>query len=138
MPRILSQMFTHLKINTAILVCLVFIFRLLFVNINMLSASNMPQTNKLLAKYFSTIQKRKRHVEATVQSNVIDYTDVEVCEEGLDNEEDLIKVHSPVILSAFSSFLNCVTIPSKSNHPFGLIKCDLYPKKYLTLSALRI
>ena len=131
-------MLGKLKINTAVLICLTFIFRLLFVNISLLSASNTQQTNNLLSKYFSTTQKRKRNTETIVQSNATDYTFVEVCEEGLDNEEDLIKTNSPVILSAFCSFLKHITSIPKLNCLFDLIKCDLYPKKYLALSTLRL
>jgi hypothetical protein len=126
------------KINIAILICLTFVFRLLFVNISLLSASNIQQTNNLLSKYFSTTQKRKRNAETVVRSNATDYTVVEVCEEGLDNEEDLIKANSSVILSTFCSFLKRITSTPKLNRLFDLIKSDLYPKKYLALSTLRL
>ena len=126
------------KINIAILICLTFVFRLLFVNISLLSAPNIQQTNNLLSKYFSTTQKRKRNAETVVRSNVTDYTVVEVCEEGLDNEEDLIKANSSVILSTFCSFLKRITSTHKLNRLFDLIKSDLYPKKYLALSTLRL
>ncbi len=132
-------MFTHLKINTAIAICTAFVFRLLFVNIGFLPLQNNSQVNNEVIKHFSTVlKKRKRHVESTVRSNAIDYSTLEFCEEGLDNEEDPVKENSPVILSFLHSFLKYITFIPKSNHPFDLIKCDLYPKKYLSLSILRI
>ncbi|HXU26904.1 MAG TPA: hypothetical protein VN698_06695 [Bacteroidia bacterium] len=127
----------HLKINTALLICLVFVFKLLFVNINLLS-SYTSQTNHLLAKYFSATQKRKQNAEVAVKSNIIDYSSVEVCEEDSDNEKDFVKTNSPIILSTLCSFFKYVAFIPKSNGSFNLIKCDLHSKKYLTLSILRI
>ncbi|HXB39357.1 MAG TPA: hypothetical protein VNZ49_02375 [Bacteroidia bacterium] len=124
----------NLKINIALLLCTMFVFRVLFVNISLLSSSDTPQTKSLLAKHFRTIQKRRRHIQA----NVIDYTAVEICEEVSDNEEELKRAGSPVILSILYSFLKRVTFILKSIRPFDLIKCDLYPRKYLSLSNLRI
>jgi hypothetical protein len=128
----------NLKINIALLLCSVFVFKVLFMNINLLSSSDTPQTKSLLAKHFRTIQKRRRHTQITIQSNVIDYATVEICEEISNNEEELKKAGSPVILSILYSFLKRTTLILKSSLPFDLIKCDLYPKKYLSLSNLRI
>jgi hypothetical protein len=130
-------MFTRLKTNIALLICLVFISRLLFVNTSLLSASNTPQNNSSLAIYFSTMQKKKRNTEAVIGSNDINYTAIEVCEEDSD-EDDLTKIHPPIMLSAFYSFFQRIPFISKSNNACDLIKCDLYPKKYMTRSILRI
>jgi len=132
-------MFTRLKTNIALLICLVFISRLLFVNICTLSVSNTLKNNSLPAKYFSTAKKRNRNVEATIQPNSFDYTAIEVCEEDSD-EDDLTKIHPPIMLSAFYSFFQRIPFISNSNSTYDLIKikCDLYPKKYLTHSTLRI
>jgi hypothetical protein len=131
-------MYRSFKINIAILICLTFVFRLLFVNISLLSASNIQQTNNLLSKYFSTTQKRKRNTETVIQPNAIDYAAIEVCEEDSDDDKDLIKANLPVTLFAFFSFFKHVASIPKLNCLFDLIKCDLYPKKYLALSTLRI
>jgi hypothetical protein len=127
------------KINTAIFIFLAFIFRLLFVNIGLLSSLSSPQTNKLLSSHFAASQKRRRAPEVASQSSPKDYTIVEVCEEGSDNEEeDFAKVNLPVILSAFYAFLtNLIFIP-KSNPPFESVSNNLYSKRYLSLSILKI
>jgi hypothetical protein len=132
-------MFTAFKINTAFFICLAFVFRLLFVNINLLSSFQTSPTAKLSAKHSSTIKKRRRPVEVAAQSGFNkDYAVVEVCEENADGEEDFSKANTPVILSVlFSYFKHLLFIP-KSAQPFDSIKCDLYPKKYLSLSILRI
>ncbi len=132
-------MFIHLKINTALLICTAFVFRLLFVNIGLLPSSNNSQVNHEVTKHFSTIQKkRKRHTESTVQSTVIDYSSEEFFEEGSGNKEEQVKKESPVILFFLYSFLKRTTSTLRLNHLFDIIKCDLYPKKYLSLSILRI
>ena len=132
-------MYRSFKINIAILICLTFVFRLLFVNISLLSASNIQQTNNLLSKYFSITKKRKRNTETVVQPNAIDdYAAIEVCEEDSDDDKDLTKANLPIALSTFFSFFKHATFIPKLNHRFDLIKCDLYPKKYLALSTLRI
>ena len=131
-------MYRSFKINIAIVICLTFVFRLLFVNISLLSASNIQQTNNPLSKYFSTTQKIKRNTETVVKPNAIDYAAIEVCEEDSDDDKDLTKANLPIILSTFFSFFKHVTFIPKLNHRFDLIKCYLYPKKYLALSTLRI
>ncbi len=130
--------FFKYKINTAIIISLAFIFRLLFVNIGILPEFQTSQTNKLLNSHFSTVQKKRRQAQASVQYNIKDYGSIEVCDEDLDGEEDLIKANLPVILSNFFSFFNPGSLIQKSIVSFDLIKCTLYPKKYLALSILRI
>ncbi len=127
------------KTNTTLLICLAFVFSLFFVNLSLHASSNKSQTNNLLGKYFSTLEKGRRNAEANIQSNVImDYTEVEACEEDSDNEKNLIKAELPVTLSIFFSFVKQLKLVTKLNCPLDLIKCNLYPKKYLSLSILRI
>ena len=128
-------MFMHLKTNSIVLICFIFFSRLLCVNNNLQLSSN---TNTL-TKHFAAIKERRHNVEANISPSVImDYTEVEVCEEGPDNEENLVKDSSPVFLSTLFSALKYLAIADKSNSLSDLIKCDLDSKKYLTLSILRI
>jgi hypothetical protein len=127
-------MFTKLKTNLALFTCFAFVFGLLF----LLSTFNSSQKSGVLGNYFSTIQKGKRLIETSVQSSIMDYMTLDVCEENLDDDDDLMKAHSSVTLSVFYSLLNNMSFIPKVNHLFDLIKCDLYPKKYLTLSILRL
>src|ERR1700740_1586759 len=111
-------MYRSFKINIAIVICLTFVFRLLFVNISLLSASNIQQTNNPLSKYFSTTQKRKRNTETVVKPNAIDYAAIEVCEEDSDDDKDLTKANLPVTLFACFSFFKHVTSTPKLNRLF--------------------
>ena len=126
------------KINTAIIIFMAFIFRLVFVNVSMITPIN-SKTSKLAVSHFSSkIKKRRKNTEVDAKSSIEKYSATEVCEENLDGEESLIKADLPVLFSFLYSLFNRVTDPIKSNISFDSIKCTLYPKKYLALSTLRI
>jgi hypothetical protein len=126
-------------INTTLLICLAFIFRLLFVNISLFSSVNGSQAGKFDKSHFSnSFKKRRRNPDQVVGSGLTFYSTVEVCDEDSDNEEDLARANTPAVLSLFYSFFNPLTSILKSGSSFDLIKCNLYPKKYLALSILRI
>lgn len=129
----------NFKIHTVVLISLAFIFRLLLVNFCLVTSLKTPQNNKYNASHLSALLKKRMPDTAEVASlNLETHTDVEVCEENPDNEEDFVKAGSPVILSILFSFLKYITFIPKSNASFDLIKCNLYPKKYLALSVLRV
>lgn len=131
-------MFTYLKINTVVLICFAFVFRVLFMNISMFASSGTSLTKSHTAKHSSGTHKRRRLAESAVQPDIKDYAVMEVCEEGSGDEDDLVKTHSPAVLPVLHSFLKRIISIPKLSRPFDLIKCDLYPKKYLALSILRI
>ncbi|MES2130827.1 MAG: hypothetical protein V4506_00675 [Bacteroidota bacterium] len=128
-----------IKINTTIIIFLAFVFRLLFMNGCLASPLKSTQANKFASSHFSKgIEKRRQNIDPVVASSPEEYTSVDVYEENANDKEDLIKANSPVILSIFYSFLHRIVFIPKSTPSFDLIKCDIYPKKYLALSILRI
>lgn len=128
-----------IKINTTILIFLAFIFRLLFSNISLASSSGNLQTTKFSVSHFSKMHKKRRQpIESSVKESPEQYTSVEVFEESSNGKEDLIKANSPAVSFIFYSFLKRIIFTPKLNSSFDLIKCDIYPKKYLALSVLRI
>ncbi len=131
-------MFNRFKIVFAIVVAMVFVFRLLFINIGILASFNSQQTGKLIAKIYSENQKRRRNADVTAQSNAKDYTIAEICAEDSDNEEETAKANTPAVLTVLFSFLKYLVFIPKSNFHFDSIKCNLYPKKYLALSIIRV
>lgn len=132
-------MFTNLKINTSLLICFVFIFRLLSVNANLLSSINTAQKSTLAHTGISHLIYKKRHSDEVSSSvNHKEYKIFEACEEDFEGETDLIKPNLPVILSYFDSIFTPVSVSSKTYQSFDAIKCELYPKKYLAISILRI
>lgn len=130
-------MFNNLKIHVALVISLAFVIRLLFVNISLVSwlgASHSAATFKTM----SAVKKRDHHVEVVPMSDVRDYNIVEVCEEGSDKEEDLVKVSFPFTLCFFNSLFKNLSYSTASNQEFAYTRCELCPKKYLALSVLRI
>ena len=130
---------SRLIINSTLLICLAFIFRLLFVNITSFSSIKNSQANLFFKSHSSTGYKKIEHSsDPVVNSNLYIYSDVEVCDEDSDTEKDLAKANTPAVLSLFHSFFNFPASFLQSTSSFDLIKCSLYPKKYLALSTLRI
>ena len=126
-------------INTTIIICLAFIFRLVFVNGSLLVSVNSAQTDRFITSDFSHSPKKiTRDLREVTGSAISIYSDAAVCEEDLDAEEDLARANTPAILSIFYCFVNPLTSSFKSAISFDLIKCGLQPKKYLALSILRI
>lgn len=128
-----------IKINTTILIFLAFIFRLLFSNISLASSSgNLPATKFAVSHFSKMHKKRSQPIESSVKESPEQYTSVEVFEESSDTKEELIKANSPAVSFISYLFLKRIIITPKLNYSFDLIKCDIYPKKYLSLSILRI
>lgn len=127
----------RLKINAAIFVCLAFVFRLLFVNFSFLP--EFKHQGKHGAHHLSSAPK-KRRLSDIDKTEVKYYSPVEVSEESSDTEEGLVKASAgaPLILSVLFSFFLHLSFSSGPGRLFDLIKCQLYPKKYLALSILRI
>lgn len=75
-----------LKINTALFICLVFIFKFLFVNIGAISSITAHQTKHLAKTRYSTTPKRNRGSEVAEHSANCTYSVLEICEK--DPKED--------------------------------------------------
>lgn len=129
----------YLKTYIAIFISLAFVFRLLFVNIGLMASASAPQSKSLAMACLAQLnKKRKRDMGEVDNSSLKTYSPMDVCEEDTDNEEDLVKASLPPIASDISTSLRPLAFDPKPKHAFDLIKCDLYPKKYLALSILRI
>jgi hypothetical protein len=102
-------MFKPLKINTAIIICFAFIFRLLFVNIGLISSLDTQQSKSIIKAHFSSTIKKRRQIQSS--NNLVNsgYSAVEICEE---NADEVIQIKSnPFLLlqflfSFFSSKIN--------------------------------
>jgi hypothetical protein len=129
-------MLKKLKITTATFICLAFIFRLLFINVSLTNAVNSPQSGKLV-NHFTSLQKRKIVAE-TVQSHSKDFSIVELLEERTDTEEQQVRLSVVTIFSVLHSFISPVVSSLFSVAAFDNIKCNLFSKRYLSLSVIRI
>jgi hypothetical protein len=128
-------MFRYFKINTALVICLAFIVRLLFLNLGVFSSTY--NTSDLRAKHSFNLKKRKTSTEIKEVATTKDYSLTEFCEES-DTEDDDLKINSPVLLSVLYTFINNLGFATKSAFSFDRLKVDLFPKRYLSLSILRI
>src|ERR1700757_2027569 len=82
-------MVKNLKISIALLLGTVFVFRVLFVNIGIISSLNVQQNGSFVKAYFSTTMKKRRHVEVLNKSRSCEYSMAEVYEENPDNDDQL-------------------------------------------------
>jgi|SRR5579872_7317510 hypothetical protein len=81
-------MIKNLKISIALLLCTGFFFRILFVNIGVVSSLNTQQNNCVIKSHFSTVMKRSKHFEV-LNNNFTKCEDSlpEICEENPDDDE---------------------------------------------------
>lgn len=130
----------HLKINIALVVSLAFIFRLLFTDSCLFSSTDHVSAGKHISAHCpKATKKRRRDNEVLVKPSFEKYTSLEVYEENPDNEEDLIKADSPVLLSfLYSSLFKKTASALVAGNEFDPVKYNLPGKKYLALSILRI
>ena len=69
------------KINTALVLSMVFVFRILFVNAGIISSVNGPKSNSAIKSHFSTVMKRSKHSEVVSSSVKNADSSPEICEE---------------------------------------------------------
>lgn len=84
-----KHMFGRFKINTATLICSAFVFRLLFVNIGLLSSLSSQQHSGIIKSHFSTTFKKRRNIEAANGFGTTNYAAIEICEEESDDNIQL-------------------------------------------------
>ena len=128
----------NFKLLTAIVISLAFIFRLLFVNIGLVTSLKASPSGKRLTSHVSKLIKRRRGAEAVVKPNAESYSAVEVCEEDSDTEEDLVKALTAVLLFFLCFFFKRNDSAYGPGHSPGSLPYNLYPKRYLALSTLRL
>jgi hypothetical protein len=93
----------RIKINTAVLICSAFVFRLLFVNIGLVSSFNTSQNNSTIKRHFSSvIKKRRKQFDPVTTCKSNGYSTVEILEEDTDNEE-LFRLNAFPLLFLFYS-----------------------------------
>lgn len=93
----------RIKINTAVLICTAFVFRLLFVNIGLVSSLNTNQNNSTIKRHFFTvIKKRRKQFDPVITCKSNGCSAVEILEEETDNEE-LFRLNTFPLLFIFYS-----------------------------------
>lgn len=128
---------SKLNIHIALFICAVFIARALFLNLGsldtILHADSTEQSTGL------TNPHKLSAGEAAFHEHLANSTQTDLFEEVNDKQEDYLShIGSLAVLSLFYSFLFGFRFFLRSERLFDLIKCVLYPKRYLSLSILRI
>jgi hypothetical protein len=125
------------KVNTAILICTAFVFKLLFVNIGVISSLNTKQNTRFVKAHISALKKRRRHSEPLNNSGNCEYSVVEIYEEDPNNDEFksnpffLIQVLYSLAARKAENNLTKLTLSSK-------YFSDIPLHRYLTFHVFRI
>ncbi|MFL5752774.1 MAG: hypothetical protein ACJ76F_05160 [Bacteroidia bacterium] len=130
-------MFRSIKISTALLICATFMFRLLFVNVGIVSA-NTRQNNAFMKAQFSSLMKRRKSDNTLNTSSAREYSVIEICEEDFNDEDKLSKTNPLILVGVLNSFLINKVASLKSNILFDFLNCKYPSRKYLAISVLRI
>jgi hypothetical protein len=110
---------------------------MLSINAGLLSETGSPTSKQFLSRHLTSLKKRKREV-TTMQTKDKNFSVVEILEERSNDEEGQIRITSVNLFTTGHPYLSLPLPTSKSAVPFDAIKCNLYHKKYLSLSVLRI
>lgn len=126
-----------MKLNTALLVCVVFIFKIVFVNINTLSAANTHQSKGFAKSQVNTKMKRRRGAEIALPSKSFEYLATEMaCEEnaGTKPKSNPASLFTQVgTASGISNTQNKLSSVTHYNHPVYA-----HSHRYLTLEVFRL
>lgn len=125
------------KINTAILICMAFIFRILFVNLGLMANMNTNHHGVIKGHFASVIKKRKL-TEYTNQSSKETYSIAEICEENLDEDEQL-RLNPLDLIKTIISFFTVKFASNIQKFPpsFDLLSFNS-TDRYLKLQVIRI
>lgn len=97
-----------IKINIAIFIFAAFVFRLIFVNVGLVSVHNSIQSDSIIKRHFSEVLKNRRsQFDPTTNSCNYVFSSAEMLEEDTDSELQ-------IKLNSFSlTFLSCVNVEHK-------------------------
>lgn len=124
--------------NTIIILILVFLFRTVLVALNSVSYDFNQKHISLSNANASTTVKNPTFSDANSNKFLKVFQFVELTEEETENEENHIKSDTPIILFFVLSIAFIASLIQKVIASFDVIKCHLFPKKYLSLSILRL
>lgn len=94
-------MLRKLKINTALIICVAFLFRLFTLSAGFISSLDDQQNTHLKGYYAFITKKEITHIEPVTNSQT-SYSDLEFSEEDSDDENEF-KLHTSFILELFSA-----------------------------------
>ena len=105
-------MLSSFKINYAVIICCAFVFRVLFVNVGIISSLNTHQNKGVVKAHFSGNIKKRRNVDAPNTTGNYEYSATEICEEGADENNSSKSnpfLFTQVLNSLFAGKINSTT-----------------------------
>lgn len=128
-------MLRRLNINTALLICFAFVFRLLFVNISSLVAQSSHPQKSAVKSYTSIVIKRAKHFDVATTVLCAQYNSTEFCEEEDDDE----KIKNPRLVK-YIDWLIIHPVKNIFKSIFGVYQsyCYCQSHRYLRLQVFRI
>ena len=131
-------MLAHFKINSALIICLAFIFRVLFVNVGVISSLTSLQTKAFTKPNLSLNTKRQLIAETPANSVTAENSPMEACEED-SNEENEVKSNSFFLIQVLFSFaLNTVDPQLTKTTDFSQYASYTSSDKLLAFQIFRI
>ena len=134
------DMMKNVKINTALLVGLAFIFRIVFFNIFVVPSSNTHthETSGLIKSHFSTAMKRRVNFEVADNAENSEYSFAELLEdEGLKAHNQFESNPFFLVHFLYSLIANEITIKLKDIVPFYNYLSYASSHRYLALQVFR-
>lgn len=129
----------NFKIYIAFFLAFAFVIRLLLVNASLANSISLLNNSQFLDTERVEVETLKSNTSTfAVKESSVKYQIIEMCEEELDAEDELYKANTPAVLVIFYTLFSVVDITIKKVVPFDYIKCELQPKRYLSLSVIRI
>ncbi|MBI3518207.1 MAG: hypothetical protein HY062_02460 [Bacteroidetes bacterium] len=132
------NMLTRIKINTATLICFAFIFRLLFVNIGIIPFFNTHHNSASVSKHISAPIKRTKTAEVADNTRNSEYSTLEICEEGPDDENQF-KLNCFTLVKPFYALsIDKAGHDLKQKSPFYQHLSYITSHRYLAFQVFRI
>lgn len=129
-------MFFGLKINTALLICLAFIFRLIFVSAGNISSLHSQNSNSN-KKQFSFAFKKRRNIDPFDNSATPKYSAVEISEEDSDDEAQH-KLATPLLIQFNALVIGNAKCQIRAISPFNKHYTYNSAQRHLEFRVFRI
>lgn len=137
LPRLTALMSRILKIQIASFIALAFVLRIVSVNVLLYASLDKSKSSRVTTAALSSVLKKRRNLD-DAGLRIDKFSNVEVCEETNDNEEETGSVHFPVLFSLFAAFLIGDHAGQDVTQYADQAPPSIQAKRYLALSILRI
>lgn len=130
-------MLTRSKIRYSILLCAVFVLSISSVSSKVFSSFASNSVHKGSAGVFAMLKERIQD-NTVIKSLPVNHTVQTAGDEFIEDDDDSVDMKVSFVCDSFCTLPKTFINSSKLEVGFDLIKCNLYPKKYIALSILKI